>query len=115
MATCSHGTTVDYRKALTSGLKKLRRLDEAMARSRNVHGRHDYFHRRERLQARRRRIHARVFNLRNDNHHRPPAAIAKSTARVVAETLNVAGVMLDRRLARTMADAGMSGFLTKQF
>ena len=38
MAVCSDGTTVENPKALASGLKRLRRLDKAIARSRNVHG-----------------------------------------------------------------------------
>ena len=32
---------------------------------------------------------------------------------MVVETLNVVGMMMNRRLARAIADAGMSGFLSK--
>ena len=39
VAVCSDGTTVENPKALATGLKRLRRLDKAIARSRNVHGR----------------------------------------------------------------------------
>ena len=113
MATCSDGTTVDNPKALSSALRELRRVDKAIARSRKVHGRSNYSNRRERLYARRRRLHVRVVNVRNDHHHKATTAIAKSAGRVVVETLNVAGMMLNRRLARAIADAGMSGFLTK--
>ena len=42
---------------------------------------------------------------------RQPTAIAKSGGRVVVETLNVSGMMRNRRLERAIADAGMSGFL----
>ena len=55
----------------------------------------------------------RVVNVRKDNHHRATTAIAKSAGRVVVETLNVAGMMRNRRLAQAIADAGMSGFLSK--
>ena len=113
MAVCSDGTTVANPKALAAGLKRLRRLDKVIARSRNVHGRSNHSSRRERLYTRRRRLHARVVNVRNDHHHKATAAIAKSAGRVVVETLNVAGMMRNRRLARAIADAGMSGFLTK--
>ena len=113
MATCSDGTTVDNPKALSSALSRLRRLDKAIARSRNVHGKSSHSNRRERLYASRRRIHARVVNVRNDNHHKATTAIAKSAGRVVVETLNVAGMMRDRRMARAIADAGMSGFLAR--
>ena len=113
MATCSDGTTAENPKALSSALRQLRRVDKAIARSRNVHGRSNHSSRRERLYARRRRLHARVVNVRNDNHHKAATAIAKSAGRVVVETLNVAGMMRNRRLARAVVDAGMSGFLTK--
>ena len=113
MAVCSDGRTVENPKALATTLKRLRRIDKAVARSRKVHGRNNPSHRRERLYARRRKLHARVVNLRNDHHHKATTAIAKSAGRVVVETLNVAGMMTNRRLARAIADAGMAGFLAK--
>ena len=113
MATCSDGTVVENPKALATAMKLLRRVDKAIARSRNVHGKSNHSNRREQLYAKRRRRHARVVNVRNDNHHKATTAIAKSAGRVVVETLNVAGMMMNRRLARAIADAGMSGFLTK--
>ena len=102
MAVCSDGTVVENPKAQSGALKRLRRVDQAIARSR-----------RERLYARRRILHARVVNVRNDNHHKATTVTAKASGRVVVETLNVAGMMMNRRLARAIADAGISGFLTK--
>ena len=113
MATCSDGTTAENPKALSSALRQLRRVDKAIARSRNIHGKSNHSNRRERLYARRRRLHARVVNVRSDNHHKATTAIAKSAGRVVVETLNVAGMVCNHRLARAIADAGMSGFLIK--
>ena len=112
-ATCSDGTTAENPKPLASALKGLRRVDKAIARSRNVHGQSNHSSRRERLYARRRTLHARVVNVRSDHHHKATTAIAKSAGRVVVETLNVAGMMMNRRLSRAIADAGMSGFLSK--
>ena len=113
MATCSDGTTVDNPKALVSELEKLRRVDKAIARSRNVHGKSNHSNRREGLYVKRRRLHARIVNIRDDDHHKATTAIAKSAGRVVVETLNVAGMVKNRRLGRAIADAGMAGFLTK--
>ena len=110
MATCSDGTTVDNPKALSSALSQLRRVDKANARSRNVHGKSNRSNRREQLYAKRRRLHARVVNVRNDNHHKATTAIAKSAGRVVVDTLNAAGMVRNRRLARAMADAGCRAF-----
>ena len=113
MATCSDGTRVDNPKALVTAPQQLRRVDQAIARSRNVHGESVRSNGRERLHARSRRVHTRLVNMRNDHHHKATTAIAKSACRVVVETLNVAGMMLNRRLAQASADAGMSGFLVK--
>ena len=60
MAACSDGTKIENPKALSDALKRLRRVDKAIARSRNVHGKSNHSNRRERLYARRRRLHARV-------------------------------------------------------
>ena len=113
MAVCSDGTAVANPKALAAGLKRLRRLDKAIAHSREVHGKSNHSNRRERLYVKRRRLHARVANVRNDHHHKATTAIAKSGGRVVVETLNVAGMLRNRRLSRAIADAGMAGFLSK--
>ena len=99
MATCSDGTTARNPRALTSALKRLRCLDKAITRSRKVHGKDNPSNRRERLYAKRREVHARVVNVRNDSHHKATAAIAKSAGRVV-ETLNVAGMVCNRKLSR---------------
>ena len=112
-AKCSDGTVVENPKALSDALERLRLVDKAIARSRNVHGKSNYSNRREQLYAKRRQLHARVVNVRNDNHHKATTAIAKSASRVVVETLNVAGMMKNRRLAQAIADAGMLGFLSK--
>ena len=113
MAVCSDGVTVENPKALPAGLVRLRHLDKAIARSRNIHGKSTHSNRRERLYDKRRRLHARIVNVRNDNHHKATTAIAKSAGRVVVETLNVSGMVRNRRLARAIADAGMAGFLGK--
>ena len=113
LAVCSDGRTVENPRALARALKRLRHVDRAIARSRNVHGKSIRSNRRERLYARRRRLHARVVDLRNDNHHKATTAIAKAAGRMVVETLNVAGMIRNRRLSHAVVDAGMSGFLSK--
>ena len=114
MAVCSDGARVENPTALASGGGRLRHLDKAIARSRNVHGKAVHSNRRERLYARRRPLHARVVNARGDDHHTAATAIVKSARRVVAETLNVSGMMRNRRLSRDISDAGMSGLLNSQ-
>ncbi len=113
MAVCSDGNKVENPRALSLGLKQLHRIDKAIARSRNVHGKAVHSNRWERLYAKRSRLHARMVNVRNDNHHKATTAIAKSAGSVVVESLNVAGMIRNRRLARAISDAGMLGFLSK--
>ena len=60
MAVCSDGMKVANSNALGSALTELRRIDEAIARSRNVYGKSNHSNRREQLYAKKRRIHARV-------------------------------------------------------
>ena len=113
LAVCSNGLKVENPKALKGALRRLRQVDKAIARSRTAHGRSNHSNRRERLYAKRRKVHARIVQVRNDNHHKATTAIAKCAGRVVVETLNVAGMLRNRRLARSIADAGMAGFLAK--
>ena len=110
LAVCSDGTTFENPKALG----RMRRLDKAIARSRNTHGRNVHSNRRERKYRLREAAHLRVRNIRNDAHHKAASAItAKPVGKVAVETLNVSGMLKNRRLARALADASLAGFLSK--
>ena len=89
------------------------RLDQAVARIRNIHRKATRSNRREKLYARRRTFNARIVNGRNDNHRGATTAKARSAGQVVFETSNVSGMVRNRRLSGVFADAGMAGFLTK--
>ena len=45
------------------------------------------------------------------NYRQTASAIAKSAGTVVVETLNVAGMVRNRRLAKALTDAAVGGFL----
>ena len=106
LATLSDGTVVGNSKVLTLALASLRRVDKAIARSRNTYGHNRQSNRRNRLHRRRRRLHARARRLRHDFQHKATTAIAKRYARIGVETLNVSGMICNRRLSRAIADAG---------
>ena len=110
LATLSDGTTVENPRPLASALRRLRHLDKVIARSRKLNGSKSS-NRRRRLMDRRARLHERIRALRNDVHHKATTAIVKWYAGVRVETLNVAGMMRNRQLARALADAGVSSFL----
>jgi putative transposase len=95
-----HVLAIGGPQALRSSLHKLRRASRA--HSRKAHGSAN----RRKAAARLARIHARVANIRADALHKATTALATQYATVVAEDLNVTGMLANRRLARAIADQG---------
>lgn len=98
-------------RPLKAALKKLRKCDKAIARSRNVHGKTRRSNRRRRHLAERKRIHRHVAAIREDVAKKVACAIAKRGSVVVIESLHVKGMMQNRKLARSVADAGLARLL----
>ena len=59
------------------------------------------------------RAHERARNARNDWQHKISRQLADENQAVAAETLNVKGMMQNRRLSRAIANVGWNGLLTK--
>lgn len=59
------------------------------------------------------RAHERVRHARNDWQHKLSRQLADENQAVAAETLNVKGMMKNRRLSRAIADVGWGGLLVK--
>jgi putative transposase len=87
-------------KPLRRALRKLRRASRAHSRKRPGSAN------RARCAARLARIHAQVANVRADALHKATTSLAQRYETVVAEDLNVAGMMRNRRLARAVSDQG---------
>ena len=104
-------TTVANPATLSGALKSLRRLDKAIARSRNTHGKSQPSNRRNRKYAKRRQLHVDIASLGADHHHKATTRTAKRGGTVKVETLNVDGMKRNRRLARAISDAAMSEFV----
>lgn len=92
--------TADGPKALRSSLRKLRHASRA--HSRKTPGSAN----RRKSAARLARIHVRVANVRADALHKATSEIAGRYETVVAEDLNVRGMVRNRRLARAISDQG---------
>lgn len=92
--------TVKGPRALRSSLRKLRRASRAC--SRKVLGSAN----RRKAAARLAGVHARVANVRADALHQATTGLAARYETVVAEDLNVTGMISNRRLARAIADQG---------
>ena len=104
LATLSDGTVIPNPRALGARLKALRKAQQAM--SRKVKG----CARRERAKERVARLHARVADVRADAIHKATAMIASKYSVVCVEDLNVAGMMKNHHLARSLSDASLGEF-----
>lgn len=109
LAFVSDGRRYPNSQPLKSALSDLRRVDKAIARSLNIHGRNKFSRRRSRLYHRRRVLHERIANIRRTSHRAVAADIAKSAGRVVVESLNVAGIV--KNLGRPASDSALGGLL----
>lgn len=86
-------------RALSQNLRVLARAQRAVARRKpGSKGREE-----SRRQVA--RVHARITNIRCDALHKLTSRLARSHGTVVVEQLNVAGMLRNRHLARSIADA----------
>ena len=110
LGSTSDGVAYKNPKPLARTLRKLHRVDKAIARSRRRHP--GPSQRRERCYAKRAKLHERVANIRQNSHRQVTSAIAKTSGTVVVESLNVSGLTHNRKLARALSDAssGALGF-----
>ena len=113
LATCSDGAVYANPRAEASQRRKIRRYNKALARSLRMHGRHKASKRRQRTWRKLAAAHYKAACLRSDAQHKASTEIVRRAARVVTEDLNVGGMVKNRRLARAVSDAGMSGFISK--
>jgi putative transposase len=102
LAVLSTGLIIPNPRALEQSLRRLRRLHRQLAR------RKPGSRRRAKSRHRLARTHARVANVRNDALHKLTTSLATDFGVVVVEQLNVAGLLRNRRLARAIADSGMT-------
>jgi putative transposase len=87
-------------KPLRASLRKLRRASRAHARKAKGSAN------RRKATGKLARLHARVASVRADALHKATAGLASRYETVVAEDLNVTGMVSNKRLARAVADQG---------
>lgn len=100
LATTSDGATFENPRALERAVRKLGRLQRALARkdrgSKN----------REKARRRVAVAHLRVANVRRDAIHKLTTTLARTKSMIVIEDLHVSGMNRNRSLARALGDAG---------
>lgn len=102
LAVLSTGERVPNPRPLKAARRKIARLNRELAR------RKPGSHNREETRQRLARLHAHVANIRRDAVHKLTTRLARTYGTVVAERLNVAGMLRNRRLARAVADASLA-------
>ena len=104
LATLSDSTVTPNPRALGARLKALRKAQKAL--SRKVKG----SVRREKAKERVARLHARVADVRADAINKATTMIAGTYSAVCIEDLNVAGMVKNHNLARSVSDAALGEF-----
>ena len=94
LATCSDGVVYDNPRPLKRYQRKLRRANKAL--SRKCKGNPQNWQKaKKRLGA----VHYRIACIREDAHHKASTAIVKRATAIGIETLNISGLLKNRRLA----------------
>lgn len=99
MMVLSDGTVFENPKAYRKSLKRLKRLQRSLCRKQK-----DGKNRRK-AQMRLARLHYRIVNIRSNAIHQATSAIVNKYDKVVIEDLNNAGMLKNRMLAQSLADA----------
>jgi putative transposase len=111
LAVLSSGEQIANPAPLAASLGKLRHLNRKLARQQGPRGpegtkrRPSAGWRKTRREIS--RLHARIANLRGEALHQLTSRLCMEYGTVVVERLHVAGMVRNRRLARTIADSGM--------
>lgn len=103
--TTSDGEHVANPRLLKAELPKLRREQRAFCRKKK--GGSNRRKARKKVAA----LHARVKNVRREFHHQTSLRLVRRYGVIAVESLNIQGMLRNRRMARAIADAGWYGFL----
>ena len=106
LVTCSDGTVYPNPRPLKQYKRKLTRASRAF--SRKVKYSKNWYKAKKKLAA----VHYRVACIREDTHHKASTDIVSKASAIGIETLNISGLLKNRRLAKALSDSALSKFLT---
>jgi putative transposase len=127
-ATLSTGATLENLRPLEAALRRLRRMQRRLERQRRAANPGNYLpdgrvrpgskqwlssRRMARTRERIRRLHERAANLRREQAHELTSLLTREFGVIGVESLNVAGMLRGRRLARQISDAGFGLILAQ--
>ena len=104
LATLSDGTVIHNPHALKSNLRRLKKAQRSLSRKRKGSNR------RRKARAQDARLYARVANLRSDALNKTTIMPAHAYSDIGIEDLNVAGLVKNHGLARSIQDAAFAEF-----
>jgi putative transposase len=128
LATLSTGEVFANSRPLQDGLRKLRHLERQLDRQRRANNPGNYLpdgrvkpgalnwvksKRMLSTEARVRRLHERVANLRREQTHQLTSLLTREFGVIGVETLNIRGMQANRRLARHITDVGWGTVLAQ--
>ena len=106
LATCSNGDTYDNPRPLKRFERKLARANRAL--SRKIKGSQNWHKAKAVLSG----VHYRIACIREDAHHQASIRIVRKASAIGIETLNISGLLKNRKLAKALSDSALSRFLT---
>jgi putative transposase len=107
LATCSDGVKYDNPRPLKHHLRKLRRANRKLARRKFLST--NWQKQKRRLAS----IYYRIACIRIDAHHKASTDIVRRASAIGIETLNVSGMLKNKRIAKALSDSALGGFLVK--
>jgi putative transposase len=105
LATLSDGTVVEGPKPHRVLLKRLRSLNQSLARKKKGSNN------RKKAKLKLSRLHMRIANIRNDAIHKLTTTLVKNFKVIGIENLNVNGMAKNHNLARSILDMGFGEFV----
>ena len=105
LATCSNGDTFENPRPLKCYARKLARANRSL--SRKVLGSQNWQKAKKRLG----NVHYRIACIREDAHHQATTKIVRKASAIGIETLNISGLLKNRKLAKALSDSALSRFL----
>lgn len=113
LAVLSDGTKIEGPKAHKNLLRKLRKLNKALARSKRFRNDEGYLEdssNRKKGKAKLAKLHKRIADIRRDSLHKATTYIVLNYDVIGIEDLNVQGMIKNRRLSRSIMDQGFGEF-----